>query len=355
MFNRSEFVADVEVAIATTRTNYAGYPDKVERFGKATIEQAAQRALRRAATVKSQEEGLDIITKYLQVFQDGHLSVLFKDDKGELHSYHGKKSDAQLKKSSANPTTPTPPLNPSVAVISPDAFLVRVPSFDWNFKSKLDALIQTNDSLIQSRDILIIDLRGNGGGSDPTYELLSPYLYSRPVVNIGTSILATKEVADSWEALLAEVPAQMKEAHDSIQAVVRRIRLAPPGSYILGAEDSTNTFPTVLAKPSRIGIIIDGECASTTEQFLLEARQSSKVVLFGETTAGILDYANVRTFNLASGKVFLGMPTTRSRRLPKDPVDNVGISPNVVIRLLKPAGTPDDSAVKTAVDYLRNH
>ncbi|MEI6886360.1 MAG: hypothetical protein WCO02_17860, partial [Bacteroidota bacterium] len=65
---------------------------------------------------------------------------------------------------------------------------------------------------------------------------------------------------------------------------------------------------------------------------LLDAKPSSKVTLFGnQNTAGVLDYSNAVEVDLPSGKYYMRYPMTRSRRLPDNPIDNVGISPDVMI------------------------
>jgi C-terminal processing protease CtpA/Prc len=77
--------------------------------------------------------------------------------------------------------------------------------------------------------------------------------------------------------------------------------------------------------------LIDG-AASTGEQFILDARQSRKVTLFGQrNSAGILDFANVVAMASPSGRVHVQWATSRSLRLPDDPVDPDGIAPDVAI------------------------
>jgi hypothetical protein len=85
-----------------------------------------------------------------------------------------------------------------------------------------------------------------------------------------------------------------------------------------------------------------------TEEFLLEARQSAKVSLFGTRTNGCLDYSNVRLVPLPSGERLLGVPMTRSRRLPDHGIDGTGIAPD---RPLPPDadGTELTEAVRAAL------
>jgi C-terminal processing protease CtpA/Prc len=79
-------------------------------------------------------------------------------------------------------------------------------------------------------------------------------------------------------------------------------------------------------------VLIDEDCASSTEQFLLEAIQSRKVTLMGQHTAGILDYANVRDEALPCMSFILHYATTRSQRVDAGKgIDNVGIKPRVML------------------------
>jgi hypothetical protein len=84
-------------------------------------------------------------------------------------------------------------------------------------------------------------------------------------------------------------------------------------------------------------VLVDGRCASTCEQFLLDARQSRKVKILGDrSTRGLLDYGNALTTPLPSGERRMHVPTTRSRRLPAIPLDLAGIMPDVRLPLNEP-------------------
>jgi hypothetical protein len=193
-------------------------------------------------------------------------------------------------------------------------------------------------------------------------------------VVVGADILVTKENADAWEALITPIsadekrtpagrlrammwiPKEEKEMRAWVADKVKKMRAAPEGTFIcIEADSCDTTLPEVFPLPSRVAILMDSECASTTEQFLLLARQSKKVTLFGQHSAGVLDYANVRLFTLPSGNCFLAIPTTRSRRLPKEPIDNIGIAPDVHIRNLSSPQTSGDPAVEFVQNYLKRH
>jgi C-terminal processing protease CtpA/Prc len=79
-------------------------------------------------------------------------------------------------------------------------------------------------------------------------------------------------------------------------------------------------------------ILINEGCASSTEQFLLEASQSKKVTLMGQNTSGTLDYSNLREYDFCEMPYRLWSPTTRSRRIDiGEGIDGTGIKPNIYL------------------------
>jgi len=94
---------------------------------------------------------------------------------------------------------------------------------------------------------------------------------------------------------------------------------------------SITTFDTVYQYPEKVAIIINKGNASTTEQFLLAARQSKKVKLYGMPTLGALDMSNLNTVISPNGKFILVYATSKSLRLPNFPIDEIGIKPDYII------------------------
>ncbi len=99
--------------------------------------------------------------------------------------------------------------------------------------------------------------------------------------------------------------------------------------------DSTITKLTlresVYTYPRNVGILINKNCGSTTEQFLLAAKQSQKVKLFGTTTAGVLDVSNQHVVPSPCGEFNLVYSLTRSHRIPDFAIDDKGIQPDYFI------------------------
>jgi C-terminal processing protease CtpA/Prc len=80
--------------------------------------------------------------------------------------------------------------------------------------------------------------------------------------------------------------------------------------------------------PENIAIIINDGCGSTTEQFLLAARQSKKVKFYGTTTKGVLDFSNMKSVNSPCQHYRLNFCVTKSLRIPENAIDGKGIEPD---------------------------
>jgi C-terminal processing protease CtpA/Prc len=205
--------------------------------------------------------------------------------------------------------------------------LLRIPSFNVELKAALDSLLAANHTRLISTPLLIIDIRGNGWGGDVSFSELIPLLYTNPIREVGTDVLASDDNIGYFRGLLdrPELPPSVKA---TVADLVRRAD-ASRGRFV-PFEDQVITRDSVYPEPRIVAILIDSGVASAAEQFLLQAKQSRKVVLFGSgNTAGIDDYANVRLVELPSRLRRAGIPTSRSRRLPGAPVDPYGIAPDV--------------------------
>ena len=119
---------------------------------------------------------------------------------------------------------------------------------------------------------------------------------------------------------------------------------AGKGKLVNIADDETDSTYKPLPYPQKVAVLVNRGCASTTEQFLLYAMQSSKVILMGENTDGTLDYSNMRDSSFSCMPYTLHYATTRSRRLDiGQGIDDAGIKPD---KFLKPETDWIEEAVK---------
>jgi hypothetical protein len=319
---------DFEALLHHVITSYAGYPDKT--VGRTEELAGLTESFRSRITGLSEPaETLIACREWLAFFRDRHLGIQLADDPEhpERMSFDDRRNELQL------------------TVIAADALLLRIPTFAISLQEPMDVLLKTHWRELISRRTLIVDLRGNGGGTDAVYHGLVPLLYTQPIQQIGCDYRASVENAEFLRGFALD-PRLALEWRDSLREMADRMDTAP-GAFVPGVPDQTITMEEVLPQPERIGIMIDGKCASAAEEFLLLARQSRKVTLFGTNTSGCLDYSNVRPVPLPSGRFLLKVPISRSRRLPDDPVDRAGIGPDV------PIPTSEDDPVGFVLGRLR--
>jgi len=207
----------------------------------------------------------------------------------------------------------------------------NIPSFSWEAKPMVDSLFAAQKENLSKSANLIIDLRNNGGGSDDVYGVISPYLYTQPIKGIGVDALATNDNIKGWELILAQYPDLPAESRQEIQNLIDKMKLQINQNVNIVEDDIDSSF-TQLLFPKNVVILINERCASTTEQFLLEARQSKKVTLMGQNTQGTLDYSNLRESDFCEMPYKLYTPTTRSRRIDiGEGIDGIGIKPSIYL------------------------
>jgi len=205
---------------------------------------------------------------------------------------------------------------------------LRIPSFGYEHKSVIDKILAENKEIILKTKNLIIDLRNNGGGSDQSFDELLPFLYTNPVRTISVEFLSTTQnnqqfLDISTNSNFDEDTRQWaKNTYDKLQE--------KSGEFVLlfNAPVSIDKQDTVYEYPKNVGIIINKGNASTTEQFLLAAKQSKKVKLFGETTWGALDISNMSSVESPCNEFKLWYCLSRSMRIPGMTIDDIGIQPD---------------------------
>lgn len=217
---------------------------------------------------------------------------------------------------------------PFLEPLNDRSLYLRIPSFAFEQKTLIDSVLAANDALIRRTENLLIDIRFGTGGSDASYAGLIPYLYSGPIRSVGVKLRATELDAAGYDAY-ADMFGRDTEDGRSCLDIASRMRAAL-GGWIEQDEQawSVDSSHAVLPFPQRVGILCNEGNGSTDEQFLLEARTSYKVKLFGRPTSGSLDVSNMRHVTSPDGCFELGYTMSLSHRLPRMPVDVMGIQPD---------------------------
>jgi hypothetical protein len=221
---------------------------------------------------------------------------------------------------------------PSIVFPNSKTALLTIKTGNIEYKTDLDTLITTHQTQLDAIKHLIIDLRGNTGGGDDTYNNIIPFIYTNPIITHG-AFLWTSENNIALFEIYVEHPDLPEDTRQDIEKMIKKGK-AHPNTFVLFGDRETDTIRLEKTKefPKKVSILIDGKCMSATEEFLLKAKQSSKTTIYGyESSGGALDYSNLNPVFTPSGYWYATVPTTRSSRLPEHPVDPHGIEPDVLV------------------------
>ena len=307
---------DLEVLPGFLLENDAGGADAIVRLGQPAFDRALSEARSAVAVVATEDDCSAVIRAYLHTWRAGHLIV-----------QNISSSPTNASEAAAIPDQHTP----RYRSLSSRTALITVPSFHDRYGSAIAKVVARNAQNLARHNNLIIDVRGNGGGSDSSFEPLMALTDANPRFLVGAEYLATPANIAGSEAICGLYALDSTTCRAFMKPVLQAMRAGQSGDYVLPANEtrSTRVEPRrVLIRPKRVAVLIDKGCASTCEEFLINVRQSFKVKLFGRTTFGAIDYGNLRPYELPSGKRRLFYATSRSLRLPAQPFEPNGIAPD---------------------------
>jgi hypothetical protein len=229
-----------------------------------------------------------------------------------------------------------------------------IPSHD-GFRAVIDSMVGTNREALSHADRLIIDLRGNEGGGSGMTESLEPFISlkeDKPNVFTITGALmwsSDDQIAYARRAFGAETTA-------FVRSLVERLRAHPGELVPLHDPSVPEAAPAprdwvVSSGPRAVGVLIDRGTVSASEVLVLTALRSGRATVFGEATAGALDYQSASIVSLSprEKRWYLGYGTiTRTRDLPRGGMRGHGIPPQVRLDLRRIADPVDyiDRALK---------
>ena len=196
---------------------------------------------------------------------------------------------------------------------------IGIPSFDID-PLKFDSLIvhQVIPELREAKTThLIIDLRNNGCGNSSILSLLR-ISYDKPFSVPGDFVYATPAMVERYQ-----------HSDNPVQKNMLPKLLTHLGGFV--QRDTQNyTLRQVCTYPKKISVIINENCASSTEYFLILARYSDRVKIYGRHTSGTLDYSELLGPEKLSREGYAYMrPTTKSFWTDTKPIDNKGLFPDV--------------------------
>ena len=233
----------------------------------------------------------------------------------------------------------------SFAVLDSSTSLISIRSFGGQFTERLNAAYKEFIPRIKERPNLVIDIRGNGGGSDANFRPLMPLVYTDTIFHDYVELYITDANRKAYTEIMNEAKQDTinwgKDGYKIWEYFLGRMEgkkeqsffpIVSPGSY--------STYDPVEKYPLKVALLYDRYTASSAEQLLINSLSSKKTILVGENSGGFIAFGNVMDKRTSCGKM-LSWTTTRKVRDRK--YEFVGVEPQYKI----PAGEKD------WVDYTR--
>ncbi|PHV26829.1 hypothetical protein CSQ93_17555 [Janthinobacterium sp. BJB426] len=319
-------VRDLRAITPFLLENDTGARAHLAQKGQAYFDLALATATTAAASAADDKACNAILGNYLGMWRKSHLYV-------KPGSVQEIAKPAPARPNVASQAAPSK--EPALQILSDATVLLSLPSFHDPYRAAVAALLDTHRAVLAARPNWIIDVRRNAGGSDSTYAPLLQWISSDEMVSVGAEWLSTPANIASQEKICALVAPGDQDCIDFATQAVKQMRTVKPGDYVPQENDELISYARVSAqeprRPTRVAVLMDSECASSCEEFLLAARQSFHVKLIGRNSEGALDYSNLRLHALPSGVRELQYATSRSARLPHLQVDLGGIMPDIYL------------------------
>lgn len=307
-----DYAKTLDWTIETFKQNDAGFQHIIDKKGESNYNRFTQDIKHKVASVNSDNEFIDLVYEWLHFFRSTHIQFTLKNNPTNRTSeFESDFTDNKL----------------HLDKLSDRTLYFRIPSFDYNNKGLIDSIININRELIASTPNLIIDIRNGTGGSDASFWGLLPFIYTNPIRQDGILLKGSELNAQGFERYAEATNNQ--SLNDLAKSLRNNI-----GKFVPAKEDDKSSFiqfDSISSYPQRIAIIINNRNVSADEQFLIYAKQSWKVKLFGNTTAGGIDISNLTYTFSPDDKFVLVYGMSKSKRVPRFTIDDIGIQPDFLI------------------------
>lgn len=303
----------LENLIAKIENEYPGFEEKtIHDLDLYDIKK--EDLLKRAV---NSSECFGVLNEYLSFFKDDHI-YLSQAKNATIESNAGGTSQQETHEVEAKK-------------ISSTIFYIRMSSFRYENVEKIKMLVSQNRKQIEKTKALIIDVRDNYGGTDDAYQSLLPYILTNPLRIMNVEFLSTPTLINGLrdyavKNIKGDTLDQIKSIEEGLEIYKDSI-----GKFVLydGKKVTIDTITPEKKSPSQIIVLSNQNVASAAENFVFSAKQSKKVKIIGTPTMGALDYGSQRMFDFGCPQYQLYLPTYRSARLPRYPIDNIGIQPDI--------------------------
>lgn len=327
-------VTDFDTLYSIVTHDYSGYQDRMRENGP-RISLLADSVRATIRTVTTDSACTATIARWTGLFNE--------------HDHHFQFWQPRPQSTPPSSSGGGPPVDsrrPTIQFLDDSTAVITVRDLNRRYKPAIDSLVDTNRTRLLATPYLVVDFRRNGGGATAAYRSIMELVYTDPIAREGFDAWISPRTIAAARPYL-ELPDVDSATKTEMRAAIQRYETTGKPFFHEGKGGDVR-YDTVYAMPRAVAVLTGRGCASSCEQFVIDAMYSKKVTVFGtEHTAGMLDYGNIAYTTLPSGLRRLGTATTRSRRLPARPMDKTGVVPQVLI----PKDEPDP--IRFALDYIK--
>lgn len=323
----------------TFENNDAGFQYIIDKKGEELYNVHNQMYFTKVNLIENPEECETIIREWLTFFRKSHIEFHFIGEKNkETNDSNPIIEETKIENDEVDPLYKKflESQKPFIERLNSSTLYLRIPSFMPTEKPLIDDLLEKHKNEILSTENLIIDIRNGTGGSDNSYQNILPLIYTNPIRIPSVEYLSTllnnqrmyELATNTGFALEFGIQTTEEEKLDLMEKYEKLNNHL--GEFVnLNAEKTKILkFDTVYEFPKQVALIINENNVSTDEQFILEAKQSKKVKLFGRTTKGVLDMSNLYLTYSEDKQFVLVYALSRSLRIPHMTIEDIGIMPD---------------------------
>lgn len=323
----------------TFENNDAGFQYIIDKKGEELYNVHNQMYFTKVNLIENPEECETIIREWLTFFRKSHIEFHFIGEKNkETNDSNPIIEETKIENDEVDPLYKKflESQKPFIERLNSSTLYLRIPSFMPTEKPLIDDLLEKHKNEILSTENLIIDIRNGTGGSDNSYQNILPFIYTNPIRIPSVEYLSTllnnqrmyELATNTGFALEFGIQTTEEEKLDLMEKYEKLNNHL--GEFVnLNAEKTKILkFDTVYEFPKQVALIINENNVSTDEQFILEAKQSKKVKLFGRTTKGGLDMSNLYLTYSEDKQFVLVYALSKSLRIPHMTIEDIGIMPD---------------------------
>ena len=240
---------------------------------------------------------------------------------------------------------------PSFRVLTPRISYLRLPTGDKLNERRMDRLISALPGPIGREELLIWDLRSNGGG-DPYLVALKRWLDPEMVEKLAlprtvrrSCLSAALQWNAEWFALSGVKPPLTEETETRLQALADGVaRLGPPGcpDTVDVEKSEWNYSQRTIPTHARFLVLVDNRCGSDCEEMVNLLASDPGTVVAGVNTYGACQYVLPGYFVLPNSRLaFRTALGTTNVYGDNRSVDGYGLNVDVLLRTMEdqsPAG-----------------